>query len=48
MGGGGSKRPVSCMMVRGDTRKVREDNEVSVVLDDGGGAKIRCSSVELL
>ena len=40
MGGGGSKRPVSCMMVGGDTREVGEDDEVSVVLDDGGDDKI--------
>jgi len=35
VGGVRSKRFVSCMMVRVDTREVGEDDEVSVVSDDG-------------
>jgi len=58
VGGGGSKHPVSCMMVGADTREVGENDEVSVVSDDRGDgeinkkwkcvAKIRSLSAELL
>ena len=41
VGGGRTKRPVSCMMVGGDTREVGEDDEVSVVSDDGGDDEIK-------
>jgi len=40
VGGGRSKRPVSCMMVGGDRRQTAEDDEVSVVSDDGGDDEI--------
>jgi len=40
VGGGGSKRPVSCMMIGGDKREVGKDDEVSVVSDDGGDDEI--------
>ena len=36
MGGRANKRNVSCMVDGGDTREVAEDDEVSVVSDDGG------------
>jgi len=35
MGGGEGKRPVWCTMVGADTREVGEDDEVSIVPDDG-------------
>ena len=34
-GGHGNKRIMLCMMVGGDRREVAEDDEVSVVSDDG-------------
>ena len=40
VGDGGSKWPVSCMMVGGDRRQMAEDDEVSVVSDDGGDDEI--------
>ena len=40
MGGAGSKRPVWCMMVEADTREVGEDDEASVLSDDGGDEEI--------
>jgi len=40
MGGGGSKRPMSRMMVEGDTNEVVEDDEISVVSNDGGDEEI--------
>jgi len=36
VGGRANKRNVSCMVDGGDTREVAEDDEVSVVSDDGG------------
>ena len=40
MGGGGSKPPVLRMTVGGDNSEVVEDNEMSVVSDDGGDEEI--------
>ena len=38
--GGGSKQSETCMIVRRDRGEVVEDNEVSVVSDDGGDDEV--------
>jgi len=40
VGGGGSKRLVSRMTVKGDTSEVVEDDKILVVLDDRGDEEI--------
>jgi len=40
VGGGGSKRPVSAMTIGGDTSEVVEDDDISVVSDDGGDEEV--------
>ena len=40
VGGGGSKRLVWAMTVGGDTSEVMEDDDISVVSDDGGDKEV--------